>query len=182
MITLPQRSCHDSPTALLANSTVVFVLASCLLAIVPGSSDRRVVDRAEAGDAASEEAHGYAGHDATSGTVRGKAYRQARGWMRYALTTFDDTEVTLALTFVAIDSMPRGYDVIVEDSLVASPTFAPKGADQIVLVEHRVPFILTKGKANIAVTIRGRGGFTPALHEVRTVQDHNEEIIPGVAK
>jgi hypothetical protein len=166
---------------LLANSAVVCTFAACLLAIAPASLDRRVVDRVDAGDADSEALHGYAGHDAASGAVRGKAYRQARGWMRYALSTFDDTEVTLAFTFVATDSMPRGYDVIVEDSLVASPTLAPGGAE-LVVVEQRVPFALTKGKANIAVTIRGRGGFTPALHEVRTVQDHNEDNTPGVVK
>ena len=145
------------------------------------SFDRRVVDVAEAGDARSESTHGYAGHEASSGVAGGAPYRQARGWMRYALATFDDTEVTVACTFVAPDGVaegaadesaagravngPRAYDVVVEDSVVATRT---------VVVEIPVPFVLTKGKTNIAVVIRARGGPTPALRQIRTIQDHNE--------
>lgn len=135
--------------------------------------DRRVVDVAEAGTAASEAAHGYAGHDAFTGVAAGRPYRQARGWMHYALTTFDDTEVTVALTFVAIDRLPRAYDVVVEDSLIATRTFAPASSAPVV-VEFTAPFAITRGRTNIAVVIRARDGLTPALHEVRTIQDHNE--------
>ncbi len=132
------------------------------------------MDSVEAGNARSEAVHGYAGHDAASGLVDGKSYRQTRGWMRYALTTFDDTEVTLACAFVTpSDSVARGYDVVVEDSLIATRTLAASGANAG-FVEIRVPFAVTKGKTNIAVIIRARDGLTPALRELRTIQDHNE--------
>ncbi len=153
------------------------------------SFDRRVVDVAEAGDARSESTHGYAGHEASSGVAGGAPYRQARGWMRYALATFDDTEVTVACTFVAPDGVaegaadesaagravngPRAYDVVVEDSVVATRTVSASAAAPVV-VEIPVPFVLTKGKTNIAVVIRARGGPTPALRQIRTIQDHNE--------
>jgi hypothetical protein len=138
-----------------------------------GRPDRRVVDRVEAGNAESEATHGYAGHDAEAGVADGRTFRQARGWMRYALTTFDDTEVTVACTFVGTDSVPRSYDVVVEDSLIATRTLAP-GMNTAAVVEFSVPFVLTRGKSNIAVVVRARGGSTPALQTVRTVQDHNE--------
>jgi ATP adenylyltransferase/5',5'''-P-1,P-4-tetraphosphate phosphorylase II len=93
--------------------------------------------------------------------------------MRYALTTYDDTEVTVACTFVGNDSVPRSYDVVVEDSLIATRTFKSQTAVPTV-VEITVPFALTKGKTNIAVVIRARGGPTPALHKLRSIQDHNE--------
>lgn len=145
------------------------------------SADRRVVDVVQAGDAQSEANHGYAGHDATSGVVRGRPFRVARGWMRYALATFDDTEVTLECTFGdegrATGNAPRRYDVIVEDSVIATRTYvavAPSADSAASRVEIRVPFALTKGRTHIAVTIRGHDGPTPVLHVLRVLQDHNE--------
>ena len=135
--------------------------------------DRRIVDMAEVGNARSEAAHGYAGHDAILGTMDGKPYRQARGWMHFAMTTFDDTEVTVSCTFAGIDTVARSYDIVVEDSVIASRTLATQTTVPTV-VDVIVPFSLTKGKTNIVIFIRARGGLTPALRELRTIQDHYE--------
>ena len=138
--------------------------------------DRRVVDAVEVGGGRSEDTHGYAAHDDTSGTAHGKSFRQARGWIRYALATFDDTDVTIACTFLG--SASGNYDLVVEDSLIAATRFdATSGeptAGTPTVVEIRVPFAVTKGKTSIAVMLRARGGPTPRLHELRTIQDHNE--------
>lgn len=158
---------------MLRNFAALSLLALPLLPFDAVGLDRRIVDRATVGDPRSEAVHGYVGHDVTEGIAVGRAFRQARGWMRYAMTTFDDTEVTVALTMAGVDSITRQYDLIVEDSLVATRSFTAKGGTPVV-VEHLVPFVLTKGKAEITVVIRGHEGQTPALHEVRTVQDHNE--------
>lgn len=135
-------------------------------------ADRRIVDSVMVGDARSEADHGYAAHDDSAGVSGGRAFRQARGYMRYALTTFDDTEVTIECTFLP-GNAPRAYDVVVEDSVVATRTLAA-GSESTVVVEVRVPFMLTKGRTNIAVVLRARGGPTPSLHQLRTVQDHYE--------
>lgn len=134
--------------------------------------DRRIVDTVFAGNAESEQAHGYAGHDDRAGIASDSTYREARGWMRYALTTFDDTEVTLACTFLA--SPTTQYEVVVEDSVVARSTLLAAGT-----VEVRVPFAVTKGRTNIAVTLRGRDGATPRLHAIRVLQDHHELSSPS---
>lgn len=133
--------------------------------------DRRLVDLVEVGAAISEGDHGFAAHDDTSGTANGKRYRQARGWIRYALTTFDDTEVTIACTFLG--TVSGNYDLVVEDSLIASKHF-DAATDVPSVVEFLVPFAVTKGKVSIAVVLRARGGVTPQLHQLRTIQDHNE--------
>ena len=155
------------------------VIAGLTLVALAGPVDRRIVDTVQVGDMRSESMHGYAGHDVVVGTSDGKPYRQARGWMRYALTTFDDTEVKIALTFVgavgSTDNATHQYDVLVEDSVVASRAYSSPTAAPTV-VEIPVPFGITKGRTNIAVTIRARGGITPALRELRTVQDHNEDV------
>jgi hypothetical protein len=142
--------------------------------------DRRVVDLVAAGSARSEAEHGYAGHDDTTGTIDGRAYRQARGWMRYAVTTFDDTEVTIACTFLG--SASGEFDLIVEDSVIATKHVdVTTGTPTI--VELLVPFAVTKGKTSIAVMLRAHRGPTPRLHELRTIQDHNEVPLPsGVSR
>jgi len=147
------------------------------------AADRRVVDTVDAGDARSEADHGYAAQDDSAGVSDGRAFRQARGWMRYAVTTFDDTDVTIECTFLT-GNAPRRYDVVVEDSVVASRTLAAGVTDTgtgagTVVVEVAVPFTLTKGRSNIAVVLRGRGGPTPALHKLRTVQEHHEFDTPS---
>lgn len=123
-----------------------------------------------------ESAHGYVGVDVITGTSHGKTFRQARGWMRYAMTVFDDTEVTIACIFVGSEGATLRYELVVEDSVVASRTYSSPAASPTV-VEIPVPLSITKGRTNIAVTIRAHGGLTPALSELRTVQDHNEEIL-----
>jgi hypothetical protein len=139
--------------------------------------DRRVVDTVHAGDAVSEAAHGYVGIDARADSAGGVPHREARGWMRYALTTFDDTEVTVSCTFAASTGAQaadvRRFDLVVEDSVVAAHDLAPAAEPRTVNIV--VPMSLTRGKTNIAVIIRARDGVTPSLQLLRTVQDHNEQ-------
>jgi len=139
-------------------------------ATIAARPDRRVVDKITVGDVRSERDHAYAGADVTSGVAGDRAFRQASGWLRYALTVFDDTEVTVALTFLGSDA-PRAFDLIVENHLVSSYTFRSGVA---ATVELRVPLELTKGHTNILVMLRATNGPTPALLELRTIQDHNE--------
>ena len=151
----------------------IITVAKCLLLVACLSAarpDRRIVDRVTVGDVRGEADHAYAGADVTSGVSGGRAFREARGWLRYALTVFDDTEVTVAFTFLGADA-PRTFDVIVENHLVSSYAF--RSAVPATL-ELRVPLELTKGKTNILVTLRATNGPTPALLELRSVQDHNE--------
>ena len=160
-------------SALRRIALLIVSLAAGLFTTAAVRPDRRIVDTAEAGNPTSEAEHGYAGDDVITGMQGGKSYRQTRGWMHYALKTFDDTPVTVACTFVSIDSLARRYDIVVEDSVIASRTFTPQ-TNAASIVEIAVPFSLTKGKANVAVVIRARGGHTPALHMIRTIQDHYE--------
>jgi hypothetical protein len=96
--------------------------------------------------------------------------------MRYAVTTFDDTDVTIACTFLG--SASGSFELIVEDSVIATKRVeATAGAPTV--VELLVPFAVTKGKTSIAVMLRAHDGPTPRLHELRTIQDHNEVPLPS---
>jgi hypothetical protein len=147
-----------------------FLLVACLSTTVAARPDRRVVDRITVGDVRVEHEHAYAGAEVLSGVAAGRAFREARGWLRYALTVFDDTEVTVACTFLGTDT-PRTFELLVEDRVVSSHTFR---SAETATVEFRVPLELTKGRTNILVMLRATNGPTPALVELRTVQDHNE--------
>lgn len=168
-----------SPPLLRRTVALAALLAACATVAWANpfaAPDRRVVDLVAAGSAQSEADHGYAGHDDTTGTADGHAYRQARGWMRYAVTTFDDTEVTIACTFLG--SASGHFDLIVEDSVIATKRVDVTTGTPTV-VELLVPFAVTKGKTSIAVMLRAHRGPTPRLHELRTIQDHNEVPLPS---
>ena len=167
------------PPLLRRAAALAALLAACATAIAASPfrhHDRRVVDLVAAGRPESEAEHGYAGHDDSTGTIDGRAYRQARGWMRYAVTTFDDTEVTIACTFLG--SASGSFDLIVEDSVIATKRVDVTTGTPTV-VELLVPFAVTKGKTSIAVVLRAHNGPTPRLHELRTIQDHNEVPLPS---
>ena len=138
-----------------------------LIASLSTTVDRRVVDRITIGDARSEQEHAYAGEDVSSSIAGG---RQTRAWMRYARTVFDDTEVTVACTFAGSDGQ-HTFELVVENQLVTTSTFRSRESQT---VEFRVPLALTKGQTNILVMLRAINGSTPALLELRSIQDHNE--------
>jgi hypothetical protein len=167
------------PPLLRRTAALTDLLAACATAALAtplARADRRVVDVVAAGSAPSEAQHGYAGHDDTAGTADGRAYRQATGWIRYAVTTFDDTDVTIACTFLGGAS--GSFELIVEDSVIATKRVdATAGAPTV--IELLVPFAVTKGKTSIAVMLRAHDGPTPRLHELRTIQDHNEVPLPS---
>jgi hypothetical protein len=159
---------HTGRPIIVATRRLLFL--ACLSATVAARPDRRIVDRVMIGDVRSEQEHAYAGNEVSTGVARGHSFRQARGWMRYALTVFDDTEVTVACTFLGSDA-PQTFDLIVENQVVASHTFRSR---EQATVEFRVPVELTKGRTNLIVMLRATNGLTPALVELRTIQDHNE--------
>jgi len=136
-------------------------------------TDRRVVDTAIMGNSASEAGHGYVGEGSTSGIADGKSYRQTRSYMQFSLGTFDDTEVTVACILGGV-KVESAFDLVVEDSVVATRAFSAPTSESMVL-DFVVPFALTKGKTSISIVIRARGGVTPALREIRTIQDHLEQ-------
>ncbi|MCC6241429.1 MAG: hypothetical protein IT353_01255 [Gemmatimonadaceae bacterium] len=154
------------------------VLAGALL-LGASPRDRRVVDTVLVGDAASEGSHGFDGVDVQAGHRGGSTFRTTSGWMHFTLRTYDDTDVTLLLTFVRPDSVGRfsrrRVDVLVENTVVASPTVHMDSlpADPFPIA---VPFALTKGKGHIAVVLRAHDGPTPALAVIRTMQEHYEQL------
>ena len=161
-------------------AAILVVLAAGVAATAGARQGRRVVDVAKVGDVLSEHDHDYAGEDVITGVAGGKAFRQARGWMRYSLAVYEDTEVTVACTFLGSEGTRLSFDLVVEDRPVATRAFTSPSATPAI-VELRVPFAITKGKTNILVMLRATRestGPTPALLELRTIQDHLQHELP----
>ena len=134
---------------------------------------RRVVDVVTVGGAQSEREHEFSGERVSTGSAEGRAYREALGWQRYVLTVYEDSDVTLVCTFRGTNGDPRRYVLEVEGTAVpVSPFLSASLAP--VDVEVRVPAALSRRRTAIAVTIRAVDGPTPALIQLRTVQEHLE--------
>jgi hypothetical protein len=153
--------------------TLVLVLLVASTGLAWAAQGRRVVDVVKVGDPASEREHEYAGEDVTRGVEDGRVYRQPGGWLRYSLTVYEDTEVTLACTFLGSSGRRLTFDLLVDGQTILSPTFVSPSAAPVA-VDYTIPFRLTKGKTVISVTLRATGGPTPRLIELRTVQEHLE--------
>ncbi len=139
--------------------------------------DRRVVDVVLVGEDTSAATHGFDGREVSRGSLHGQTFRQTRAWMHLSLKTFDDTRVTVAYACIGADTLGRAaplqFELVVEDSVLATPTLA-LALGESATTEVSVPFSLTRGKTSIAVLIRARGGRSPAVRELRTIQDHHE--------
>jgi len=161
---------------------ILALCAAALLTVAPGlraegtgsgGQSRRVVDVVRSGDAVSERDHDAEGDGITDGTAAGRAFRQAAGWLRYTMRTFDDTEVTVACVCGGTENRRLRFAIEIDGQAAGTHTIESPGVEPVVK-EYRIPERLTLGKSTISVTLRGIGGPTPRVLELRTVQEHLE--------
>jgi hypothetical protein len=164
-------------SARLLRQTIVAALCAASVAgapsAAPAGQSRRVVDVVESGDPKSGRDHEAAGEGITEGTAAGRAFRQATGWLRYTLRTFDDTEVTVACLCRGTEGRRLTFELLVDGQAAGTQTLESPSADPV-LKEWRLPERLTSGRTMVSVTLRGVGGPTPGVIELRTVQEHLE--------
>jgi hypothetical protein len=127
----------------------------------------------QSGDATSERDHEAAGEGITDGTIAGRAFRQATAWLRYTLRTYDESEVTIACLCRGTEGRRLTVELAIDGRPAGTHAFESPSADPV-LREFRVPEALTRGKTQISVTLRGVGGPTPGVIELRTIQEHLE--------
>lgn len=161
---------------------ILTLVAAALVAAAPGlraaagsvvGQSRWVVDLVRSGDATSERDHEAAGEGISEGMVAGRAFRQASGWLRYTLRTFDDTEVSVACLCGGTEGRRLRFEIDIDGQSAGAHTLESPAAEPV-MKEYRIPDRLTHGKSKITVTLRGIGGPTPRVIELRTVQEHLE--------
>ena len=143
------------------------------LGVALSAQGRRVVDVVQAGDEKSAHDHDAEGEGVTEGTVAGRSFRQAAGWLRYTLRTFDDTAVTVACLCRGTEGRRVTFELLIDGQAAGTHTLESPSTVPV-LKEYRVPERLTRGKTKVSVTLRGVGGPTPGVLELRTVQEHLE--------
>ncbi len=134
---------------------------------------RRVVDVVHVGDPRSERDHEYAGEDVTAGAIGGTRFVQTRGWLRYSLATYDDSEVTVRCTLRDSEGQRLSFELLVEGRSILTHTFVSASAAPST-VDVPVPMKVTRGKTVVSVMIRAVNGPTPALITLQTIQEHLE--------
>lgn len=142
-----------------------------------GLADRRTVDTVRAGDGDSESKHGYSGTDAISGHALGMSYRETDGVILYTLSSYFDSEVTVAVTALRLPGVERSFSLVVEDSVIAPKVVVPaaEGDSLPALIETLVPHLLTEGKSEITIQLRAVDGRSPAINLVQVIQDHFQQ-------
>lgn len=149
------------------------LLPAVSIGFAAAGQSRWVVDVVQSGDAKSEREHDYTGEGVTDGTIDGRAFRQARGWLRYSMRVYGDTEVAVVCVFRGSETQRFVFDLLVDGRKAATHTFVSPSAAPVT-VEYRVPMKLTEGRTRVSVMLRGVEGPTPGLVELRTVQEHLE--------
>ena len=168
-----QRAATESQAPMLLGRALLIVPFALWLPMAAATQGLRVVDVVNAGDAASEREHDYAGEGATAGVIDGRAYRQARGWLSYSMAVYEDTEVTLSCVFRGTEGRSLAFGLLVDGRPVKTHTVVPPSS-RPAIVDLRIPFEITKGLTVIHVMLRAVDGPAPALFELRTVQEHLE--------
>ena len=138
-----------------------------------GLQSRWVVDVVQSGDAKSERDHDFAGDGVTEGVIAGRAFRQAANWLRYTLRSYDDTAVTVACLCRGTEGRRVMVELLINGRAAGTHTIESPSAEPV-LKEWPVPEPLTRGKTTITVLLRGVGGPTPGVIELRIVQEHLE--------
>ncbi len=133
---------------------------------------RRTVDRVEVGNRADERAHAMAGDTASGGwNGSGDGWRESWGkWFGYTIGMHGDRPVTLVLTFYGREDPARVFDILVDDTRIATQTLDghPTGAFD---VKYQLPDSLTQGKTTLSIKFVAEAEHVAgAVLDVRTVQ------------
>jgi DUF1680 family protein len=120
---------------------------------------RRLVDRVEIGDEASEKEHNFQGERSRTGETEDRTYREARdeGWFSYELKVLPDKPMVLACTYWGSD-LNRQFDILVDGHKVATQRVNVNLPGDFFDVEYPLPLELTKGKNKITVKFQPHPG------------------------
>jgi uncharacterized protein len=106
---------------------------------------RCTVDAVIAGDATSEKAHDLQGQKTDSGQHPAGSWRHALagGFFSYRLKVDPRQENVLAVTYWGSDSGGRTFDILVNDTRIATQTLNNNAPDRLFILEYPIPRELT---------------------------------------
>jgi len=135
--------------------------------------DARTVDLVTTGQAESEKQHHVQGERTHVGAHLERGWRDANGggWFSYDLRVLPDQPMTLLCTYWGSDEGQRRFDVLVNDTRIATEQLNRDKPDEFFDVQYAIPAELTRGKTSITVRFQGHpDNFAGGLFGLRVIQ------------
>jgi hypothetical protein len=131
----------------------------------------RTVDVVSVDRPVSERDHRYAGAGASDHWYDARRGRQAfNGWFRYSLATRHADSVAVHCLFQGNDGRRRAFEVLVDETLVATEDLAAEPPGFIEKL-YPIPTSVTSGRDSVSVTFRSRPEMlSGALFELRLLR------------
>jgi DUF1680 family protein len=120
----------------------------------------RTVDQVQIGDAESEQAHQLQGEKTGAGGFSGRHWRHAidGGWFSYVLKVQPGQPLELRCTYWGSDVGNRVFDILVDDTKVATQKLDRNRPDVLYDEVYRIPAELIQGKDNVTIRFQAQGG------------------------
>ena len=121
--------------------------------------ESRTVDRVDPGNDRSEKAHKLDGEKTRTGRFSDRRWRDAAdGWFRYVVQVHPDGAQELNVTYWGSDSGQRVFDILVDETKLATERLERNRPDQFYDQAYRLPPELTRGKSQVTVTFKAHPG------------------------
>ena len=122
--------------------------------------DARTVDRFFPGNQQSEVDHDIQSQNSRTGVSGGRNWRDAFGGGRFSFVfkLETDTSYDLECTYWGDDSGGRVFDILIDDTAIATQTLDRNNPGNPYVVDYAIPSTLTVGKTSITVVFQAKPG------------------------
>lgn len=112
------------------------------------------------GDAQAETDRGLQSERSSTGAHQGRRWRDATngGWFSYRLPVHAETELNLVCTYWGGDAGNRVFDILVEDTRIATQALNQNKPGEFIEVPYRIPKALILGKQFATIRFQARQG------------------------
>jgi DUF1680 family protein len=116
-----------------------------------------------AGDGEAEKAFHFEGDDSTIVRVDGRPGRRSGKWFAYQIPIDATDAAALIVTYNSDNRRERTFDVLVDDTRIASETMAKSSVARFIDVSYALPQDLVRGKRAIAMRFQATHGNDTAV-------------------
>lgn len=118
--------------------------------------EARTLDFLQPGEMQPERDHNFDGANSRHGAHLDRKWRDAAdgGWFAFTMKVSPDQPVELITTYWGSDSGPRTFDILVDDTVIATQQLDNPSPGNFWDVAYPIPFEITKGKEKIRVTFQ----------------------------
>jgi DUF1680 family protein len=110
-----------------------------------------LVDEVRPGEQQSETDHNYKGDKTRTGYLHDRSWRDTRTWIRYEMKVLPDQPMTLRCAYWGDDGGQRTFDILVNDTKLATQRLNKNKPKEIFHVDYPIPAELTRGKQNVSI-------------------------------